>query len=107
MIIFKYEITRSEVYRRVRPVSYTNLASVTQKCNSYAAPFVTAYIGMFFMEQGFQNITKLYKMCIRDRSNCYLHSNSLSKKMDNSLLAVRDINHKYIVVGDIKRLGAV
>ena len=32
-------------------------------------------------------------------SNCYLHSNSLSNKMDNSLLAVRDINHKYIVVG--------
>ena len=29
---------------------------------------------------------------------CYLHSNSLSNKMDNSLLAVRDINHKYIVV---------
>ncbi len=27
-----------------------------------------------------------------------LHSNSLSNKMDNSLLAVRDINHKYIVV---------
>ena len=24
---------------------------------------------------------------------------SLSNKMDNSLLAVRDINHKYIVVG--------
>ena len=33
-------------------------------------------------------------------SNCYLHSNSLSNKMDNSLLAVRDINHKYIVVGN-------
>ena len=31
-------------------------------------------------------------------SNCYLHSNSLSNKMDNSLLAVRVINHKYIVV---------
>ena len=31
-------------------------------------------------------------------SNCYLHSNSLSNKMDNSLLAVRDINHKYLVV---------
>ena len=30
---------------------------------------------------------------------CYLHSNSLSNKMDNSLLDVRDINHKYIVVG--------
>ena len=27
-----------------------------------------------------------------------LHSNSLSNKMGNSLLAVRDINHKYIVV---------
>jgi hydroxypyruvate isomerase len=26
------------------------------------------------------------------------HYNSLSNKMDNSLLAVRDINHKYIVV---------
>ncbi|WP_160295799.1 hypothetical protein [Robinsoniella peoriensis] len=26
---------------------------------------------------------------------------SLSNKMDNSLLAVRDINHKYIVVGGI------
>ena len=34
-------------------------------------------------------------------SNCYLHSNSLSNKMDNSLLAVRDINHKYIVVEGI------
>ena len=32
-------------------------------------------------------------------SNCCLHSNSLSNKTDNSLLAVRDINHKYIVVG--------
>ena len=31
-------------------------------------------------------------------TDCYLHSNSLSNKMDNSLLAVRDINHKYIVV---------
>ena len=38
------------------------VASVTQKCNSYAAPFVTAYIGMFFMEQGFQNITKLLSL---------------------------------------------
>ena len=34
----------------------------------------------------------------RRYTNCYLHSNSLSNKMDNSLLAVRDINHKYIVV---------
>ncbi|RGZ01382.1 hypothetical protein DXA14_21010 [Hungatella hathewayi] len=33
-----------------------------------------------------------------------LHSNSLSNKMDNSLLDVRDINHKYIVVGGIKRM---
>ena len=40
-------------------------------------------------------------------SNCYLHSNSLSNKMDNSLLAVRDINHKYIVVekGEQKYVG--
>ena len=38
------------------------VASVTQKSNSYAAPFVTAYIGRFLMEQGFQNITKLYNM---------------------------------------------
>lgn len=38
------------------------VASVTQKSNSYAAPFVTAYIGMLLMEQGFQNITKLYNM---------------------------------------------
>ena len=30
---------------------------------------------------------------------CLTHSNSLSNKMDNSLLAVRGINHKYIVVG--------
>ena len=29
---------------------------------------------------------------------CYLHSNSLSNKMGNSLLAVMGINHKYIVV---------
>lgn len=37
-------------------------------------------------------------------SNCYLHSNSLSNKMDNSLLAVRDINHKYIVVDRRRRI---
>ena len=37
-------------------------------------------------------------------SNCYLHSNSLSNKMDNSLLAVRDINHKYIVVDPAKEM---
>ena len=29
---------------------------------------------------------------------CHTHSNSLSNKMGNSLLAVRGINHKYIVV---------
>ena len=29
---------------------------------------------------------------------CSIHSNSLSNKMDNSLLVVRDINHKSIVV---------
>ncbi len=29
---------------------------------------------------------------------------SLSNKMDNSLLAVRDINHKYIVVESIKEI---
>ena len=41
-------------------------------------------------------------------SNCYLHSNSLSNKMDNSLLAVRDINHKYIVVdGSLECLRTV
>ncbi len=33
---------------------------------------------------------------------CLTHSNSLSNKMDNSLLAVRGINHKYIVVGGMK-----
>ena len=33
-----------------------------------------------------------------------LHSNSLSNKMDNSLLAVRVINHKYIVVGEVNIL---
>ncbi|NDO49789.1 hypothetical protein FMM75_10390 [Lachnospiraceae bacterium MD335] len=31
--------------------------------------------------------------------NSVTHSNSLSNKMGNSLLAVRGINHKYIVVG--------
>ena len=40
-------------------------------------------------------------------SNCYLHSNSLSNKMDNSLLDVRDINHKYIVVGRKKKRNSV
>ncbi|MET3569201.1 hypothetical protein ABID13_000824, partial [Enterocloster citroniae] len=34
-----------------------------------------------------------------------LHSNSLSNKMDNSLLDVRDINHKYIVVGGRTCIG--
>ena len=32
-------------------------------------------------------------------TDCSYHSNSLSNKMGNSLLAVRAINHKYIVVG--------
>ncbi len=32
-------------------------------------------------------------------TDCSYHSNSLSNKMDNSLLAVRDTNHKSIVVG--------
>ena len=40
-------------------------------------------------------------------SNCYLHSNSLSNKMDNSLLAVRDINHKYIVVEGKKEVLSI
>ena len=40
-------------------------------------------------------------------SNCYLHSNSLSNKMDNSLLAVRDINHKYIVVEGKKEILSI
>ena len=31
-------------------------------------------------------------------TDCSYHSNSLSNKMGNSLLAVREINHKYIVV---------
>ena len=31
-------------------------------------------------------------------TDCSYHSNSLSNKMGNSLLAVRGINHKYIVV---------
>ena len=42
-------------------------------------------------------------MCIRDSS---YHSNSLSNKMGNSLLAVRDINHKYIVVGGFRQMEA-
>ena len=37
-------------------------------------------------------------------TDCSLHSNSLSNKMGNSLLAVRDINHKYIVVVRRKNL---
>ena len=35
-------------------------------------------------------------------TDCSYHSSSLSNKMDNSLLAVRDINHIYIVVGGIR-----
>lgn len=34
-------------------------------------------------------------------TNYFYHSNSLSKKMSNCLLAVKDINHKYIVGGSI------
>ena len=37
---------------------------------------------------------------------CHTHSNSLSNKMDNSLLDVRGINHKYIVVGGRKKMIA-
>ena len=37
-----------------------------------------------------------------DQTYCHTHSNSLSNKMDNSLLAVRGINHKYIVIGGDK-----
>ena len=36
----------------------------------------------------------------RGQTYCLTHSNSLSNKMGNSLLAVRGINHKYIVVGE-------
>ena len=35
-------------------------------------------------------------------TDCSHHSNSLSNKMGNSLLAVRAINHKYIVVGGME-----
>ena len=35
----------------------------------------------------------------KGQTYCLTHPNNLSNKMDNSLLAVRDINHKYIVVG--------
>ena len=35
MIIFKYEITRSEVYRRVRPVSYTHLKLIEMPIESF------------------------------------------------------------------------
>ena len=34
----------------------------------------------------------------RGETYCSIHSNSLSNKMDNSLLDVRDINHKYIII---------
>ena len=34
----------------------------------------------------------------RDQIYCATYFNRLSNKMDNSLLAVRNINHKYIVV---------
>ena len=36
-------------------------------------------------------------------TDCSYHSNSLSNEKDNSLLAVRGINHKYIVVVCKKR----
>ena len=38
-------------------------------------------------------------------TDCSCHSNSLSNKMGNFLLAVRDANHKYIVVGDNVVIG--
>ena len=51
-------------------------------------------------------ISLFYGREVQERQTIYLlllHSNSLSNKMDNSLLAVRDINHKYIVVeGKVK-----
>ena len=41
---------------------------------------------------------------VEARPYCHTHSNSLSNKMDNSLLVVRGINHKYIVVGRYKMI---
>ena len=46
-------------------------------------------------------ISLYYGREVQERKLIYrllYHYNSLSNKMDNSLLAVRDINHKYIVV---------
>ena len=46
-------------------------------------------------------ISLFYGREVQERKPIYRllqHYNSLSNKMDNSLLAVRDINHKYIVV---------
>ena len=40
------------------------------------------------------------------RTHCYTHSNSFSNKMDNSLLAVRGIIHKYIVAERDKKMEA-
>lgn len=37
-------------------------------------------------------------------TDCSYHSNGLSNKMGN-LLAIRDINHKYIVVGGMEVMG--
>ena len=38
---------------------------------------------------------------------CHTHSNSLINKMDNSLLVVRGINHKYIVVGGERNISSI
>ncbi|MDE7250737.1 MAG: hypothetical protein K2N82_12840 [Lachnospiraceae bacterium] len=40
------------------------------------------------------------------QTHCYTHSNSFSNKMDNSLLAVRGIIHKYIVAGRDNKMEA-
>ena len=52
----------------------------------------------FNIGAGYQSILRTRNLGKEAISNCYLHSNSLSNKMNNSLLAVRDIDHKYIVV---------
>ena len=47
-------------------ITLCGVASVTQKSNSYAAPFVTAYIGRILIEQKFQDIVKIRHLLRKD-----------------------------------------
>ena len=67
-----------------------------------AAEYRKVIIGLIFLRYISSAFEKRYQELVAGGiryTDCSYHSNSLNNKMCNSLLTVRDINHKYIVVG--------